>query len=61
MEEELVARVGRLVQTGNHTRQHAWLDGDYILADNWGQVHGRTSFEVDGDPVDRLLYRIHIL
>ena len=46
---------------GSHVREHAWENNDYILADNWGQVHGRTSFEVEGKLLDRLLYRIHIL
>ena len=39
------------------TRHHVWRRGDIVLADNLGQLHGRSTFAAK---VDRLLLRAHI-
>jgi len=53
----MLAAVSAYITDPRFTRHHVWQRGDIVLADNLGQLHGRSSFAAK---VDRLLLRTHI-
>lgn len=57
-DENLIEEMRALLYSSENCYQHAWQDGDYLLADNFALLHGRRPFSAHSP---RHIQRIHLL